>query len=92
MKNPTEYRTKTGRVLADAEIEEMADDIELAIDVDAVVRGRRGRPPLAGGPAEVVPIRLDPSLRAAVEQRALADQTTTSDVIREAIRKYLNVA
>lgn len=35
--------------------------------------------------AEVVPVRLDPELRAAVDARATADQTTTSDVIREAL-------
>lgn len=43
-------------------------------------------------PAEVVPVRLDPELRAAVEARATADQTTTNDVIREAQRRLLDVA
>jgi hypothetical protein len=37
-------------------------------------------------------VRLDPELRAAVEARATADQTTTSDVIREALRRFLDVA
>ncbi len=37
-------------------------------------------------------MRLDPELRAAVEARATADQTTTSDVIREALRRFLDVA
>jgi predicted transcriptional regulator len=40
----------------------------------------------------VVPVRLDPELRAAVEARATADHTTTSDVIREALRRFLDVA
>jgi hypothetical protein len=37
------------------------------------------------------PFRLDPELRAAVEARATADQTTTSDVISEAFRRFLDV-
>ena len=36
--------------------------------------------------------RLDATLRAAVEERAANDQTTGSDVIREALRRYLDVA
>ena len=44
------------------------------------------------GPAEVVPVR-DPELRAAVEARATADDTTTtSEIIREALRRFLHVA
>jgi hypothetical protein len=38
------------------------------------------------------PERLDPELGAAVEARATADQTTTSDIIREALRRFLDVA
>ena len=41
-------------------------------------------------PAEVVPVRIDPELRA--DRRAQEDQTTTSDIIRQAIRRYLDVA
>lgn len=47
---------------------------------------------MGSGPAEVVPVRLDPELRAAVEARATADDTTTSEVIREALRRFLHVA
>ncbi len=86
------YMTKTGRVLSDDDIEAMADDVAGDIDVDTLKPRRRGRPPLEGGPADVVPVRLDSGLRAAVETRATSDQTTTSEVIREALRRYLNVA
>ena len=47
---------------------------------------------MGSGPAEVVPVRLDPELRAAVEARANADDTTTSEIIREALRGFLHVA
>jgi predicted transcriptional regulator len=47
---------------------------------------------MGSGPAEVVPVRIDPELKAAIEARAEADDTTTSEVIREAIRRFLEVA
>ena len=43
-------------------------------------------------PADVVPVRVDPELKAAIEARAEADHTTTSELIREAIRRFLDVA
>ena len=86
------YVTKTGRVLSDADIEALADEAAGDIDVATLKPRRRGRPPLVGGPADVVPVRLDATLRAALEARAANDQTTASDVIREALRRYLDVA
>jgi Arc/MetJ-type ribon-helix-helix transcriptional regulator len=47
---------------------------------------------MGAGPAEVVPVRIDPELRAAIEARVEADQMTTSEVIREALRRFLDVA
>ena len=41
---------------------------------------------------QVVPVRIDPELKAAIDARAVADETTTSEVIREALRRYLEVA
>lgn len=86
------YRTKTGKVLTDADIEALADDAERGYDVDLLKTRRRGRPLLGSAPAEVVPVRLDPELKEAVENRAERDHTTTSEIIREAIRKFLDVA
>jgi Ribbon-helix-helix protein, copG family len=84
------YTTKSGRVLSDYDIDTLADEVAGDIDVETLKPRRRGRPPLAGGPADVVPVRLDANLRAAVEERAANDHTTTSDVIREALRRYLD--
>jgi len=47
---------------------------------------------MGSGPADVVPVRIDPELRAATEARAESTDTTTGEVIREAIRKFLEVA
>ncbi|MBW3626171.1 MAG: ribbon-helix-helix domain-containing protein [Actinobacteria bacterium] len=44
------------------------------------------------GPAESLPVRLDPELRRALDERAAADNTTASDVLREALRRYLKVS
>ena len=86
------YRTKTGKVLTDADIEALADEAERGYDVEVLKTRRRGRPLLGSAPAEVVPVRLDPELKEAVENRAERDHTTTSEIIREAIRKFLDVA
>jgi hypothetical protein len=87
------YRTSTGRELTDEDLDAIAEEVEHAtFDVEALRPRRRGRPMLGSRPAEVVPVRIDPDLRAAVDARALADHTTTSEVIREALRRYLDVA
>ena len=84
------YTTKSGKNLTDADIEQLAAEAATTDDdVEAVKRRRRGRPLIGSAPAEVVPVRLDPELRAAVEARATADHTTTSEVIREALRRFL---
>jgi hypothetical protein len=43
------------------------------------------------GPADVVPVRLDPEFHEPAEARATEDKTTTSDVIRRALKDFLRV-
>jgi hypothetical protein len=83
--------TSRGKPITEADIERMAVEAEAGYDI-ATLRPRGGRPSMGSGPAEVVPVRLDPELRAAVEARATADDTTTSEIIREALRRFLHVA
>jgi hypothetical protein len=93
MTKPKSYRTKTGRELTDDDIAALADEVEsTTYDVDALKARRRGRPAMGTAPAEVVPVRLDPALRDAVEARARQEHTTTSEVIRRALRDFLDVA
>jgi hypothetical protein len=89
---PKTYTTRTGKVLTDADIDAIATEVERGYDVEVLKARRRGRPMLGTAPSEVVPVRLDPELKLAVEARAEADQTTTSEVIREALRRFLDVA
>jgi Ribbon-helix-helix protein, copG family len=86
------YTTRSGRVLSDDDIEALADEAERAPDLEALKRRKRGRPLLGSGPAEVVPVRLDPELKSAVEGRAAREHTSTSEIIREALRRYLGAA
>jgi hypothetical protein len=87
------YRTKTGRVLSDDEVNALADEVENTdYDIAKVKSRRRGRPAMGSGPADVVPVRLDPELRKALEDRAAAEQTSSSEVIRRALRSFLDVA
>ena len=87
------HRTASGRVLADGDVDAIAAEVETAeFDVEVLKSRRRGRPMIGAAPAEVVPVRIDPELKAAIDARAVADETTASDVIREALRRYLEVA
>ena len=51
-----------------------------------------GRPPLGDGPSSVVQVRVDPALDDALASRAAEDATTTSEIVRRALRAYLGVA
>lgn len=93
MSEPKAHRTRTGRTLTEEEIDALSTEVaETDYDVETLKSRRRGRPSMGSGPADVVPVRIDPELRAAIEARAEADQTTTSEIIREAIRRFLDVA
>ncbi|MCI0679462.1 MAG: ribbon-helix-helix protein, CopG family [Actinobacteria bacterium] len=93
MTEPKTHRTRSGRTLTDEEIDAFSTEVaETDYDVETLKTRRRGRPSMGSGPADVVPVRIDPELLAAIEARAEAEQTTTSDIIREAIRRFLEVA
>ena len=86
-------RTDTGRTLSDDDLDHLAVEAEETdYDVEGLKARRRGRPPMGSGPADVVTVRIDPELRAAIEARATADHTTTSEIIREAIRRFIHAA
>jgi hypothetical protein len=87
------HRTDSGRTLSGSDLERLATEAEETdYDVEDLKTRRRGRPPMGSGPADVVPVRIDPELKAAIEARAKIDNTSTSEVIREAIRRFLDVA
>jgi hypothetical protein len=83
MGNPKSYKTSSGRALSDEDLDAIADDVATKdYDAQQLKTRRRGRPPMGAGPAEVVPVRIDPELRAAVEVHALrGHQITTALVV-----------
>jgi hypothetical protein len=92
MTDQKQHRTRSGRALTDEDIDGIAREVEETdYDIEALKTRRRGRPPMGAGPAEVVPVRIDPEMREAIEARAAADHTTTSEIIREALRRFLDV-
>ncbi|MGI8802068.1 MAG: CopG family transcriptional regulator [Solirubrobacteraceae bacterium] len=86
--------TSSGRPITDADIETLAAEAEAGYDVETLIarRGKRGRPALGSAPATVESVRLDPELRRQLTDRAQADGTTASELIREALRQFLRAS
>jgi len=90
MADKRSYGRSTAGVELTAEVlEKMAEEAEAGLDVTRL-RRRPGRPSMGSGPAETLPVRLDPELRKALDDRAAAEQTTASDIVRDALRRHLN--
>ena len=76
-----------GVPVTDETIQKWADEAERGYDVE--VLKKRGRRPIGDGAARVVPVRMDDSLVAAVDQRAEEDGTSRSEIIRSAVRAFV---
>ena len=85
---PNIHRTKTGRVLTDADIDALADEAEHGYDVERLAK-RPGRPRMGSAPAVLVPVRLHADLHNAVKALAAAESTSISELVRDALRSYL---
>ncbi len=83
------YVTRAGRILSDAEIESLADEAERGYEVTLALKKRPGRPRIGSSPSVIVPVRLDPELKAAAERRAADESTSLSEIVREALRRFL---
>lgn len=86
------YRTSSGLELSDADIEAIAEEVACKTSDVAELKARRDRPPSGSALAEVVPVRLDLDVREAIAARAKAEDTTISEIIRRALRSFLDVA
>lgn len=83
--------SKAGVELSDEVLQQMAEEAEAGLDVTKL-RRRPGRPSMGSGPADTLPVRLESELRKAVDDRAAMDHKTASDIVREALRRYLKVS
>jgi ribbon-helix-helix CopG family protein len=86
--------TKSGTPITDNDIEKLAAEAEAGYDVETLIarRNKRGRPTIGTAPASVESVRLDPELRRELIERAQSEGTTPSELIREALRRYLHAA
>lgn len=89
MPKKTYGRTRSGKPITDELVEKMAQQAEEGFDVEELLRRRGGRPPMGSAAASVESVRLDPELSESLRLRAEKDGRTSSDVIRDALRRYL---
>ena len=83
------YPLKSGVVVTDLDIQRMADDVATRdFDLSKFTR-LPGRPLMGKAVAEVVPVRIEPSIVKSIDRRAKKEGTTRSDIIRQAITNYL---
>lgn len=91
--NDEEANTPTsgGVPVTDELIEDLSNEAEAGYGAESL-RRRGGRKPIGSAAAQVVPVRLDPELKEALQRRADREHTSSSEVIRRALRAWLDVA
>ena len=82
-----EGATVNGSAVTDAVIQKWAHEAERGYDVSRLKP--RGRPLMGEEPARVTTLRLEPSLDAALNERAQREHSSRSEVIRAALRAWL---
>lgn len=86
-------KLKDGTPIDDEMIETLADEAEVGYDLNEIRRRRAGgRPAMGSGPASVESVRLDPELKKELLLRASRDGVSVSEVIREALRTYVQAS
>ena len=83
---------KDGTPITDATIEALADEAEAGYDVTELRRRQVGRPSMGATPASVESVRLDPELKRDLLLRAAAEGASVSEVIRKALREYVQAS
>ncbi len=82
-------RTRSGQPITNELLEKLTDQAEEGFDVDEIVRRRGGRRAMGSAAASVESVRLDPELSGALRDRAEREGRTNSELIRDALRSYL---
>jgi uncharacterized protein (DUF433 family) len=83
-------RTKSGRVLSDADLDRLATQAEEGFDLSAW-RARRGRPSLGATVGEHAPriaVRVPKALRDRARVRAAKEGRSISEVVRSLLEEY----
>ena len=88
---PDELTLRPRSPITDEVIESLADEAERGYDVAKIVRRRpAGRAAMAGAPASIESVRLDPELKRDLILRAAAEQVSVSELVRRALYEYVN--
>ena len=89
----THGKLKDGTPITDELVAAFADEAERGYDVDKLVRRRvAGRPAMGSAPASVESVRLDPELKRDLLLRAADEQISVSELIRRALRDYVQAS
>ena len=84
---------RDGTPVTDEMIEALSGEAERGYDVDELrARNKGGRPAMGEAAASVESVRLDPELKRDLLLRAAREQTSVSDVIRRALREYVQAS
>ena len=86
--NKSYGKSKSGIDVTDELIEQYVAEAEAGYDLDKL-KIVRGRPLIGSVPAKSFPVRLDPELRAAFDERAELNGRPAAEVVRVALRRYL---
>jgi len=92
MANKDYGQTRSGELLTDELVEQLAAKAEAGFDVEEILRRRGGRPTMGSSAASVESVRLDPELSEALHERAQREGRTNSELIRDALRRYLQAS
>jgi ribbon-helix-helix CopG family protein len=88
-KNP---RTKSGSEITPVIADALAAEAERGYDLSKAKRRRVGRPSLAGGGASPrLSFRTTPDLYLAAQKRAKKEGRSVSDLVREAVARYVGL-
>ena len=89
MAKKSQGRTTAGKQVTEELVETLAVKAEEGFDVEEILRRRGGRPTMGSAAASVESVRLDPELSEALRERAEQEGRTNSELIRDALRRYL---
>lgn len=92
MAKVTKKAKRSGTVITDAIVEDLAREAEAGYDLSRARRQRVGRPSLGAGVSPRLQFRVPPDLFAAAQRRAHKEGRGVSEVARDALRRYVEGA
>jgi hypothetical protein len=82
-------RSKSGRILTDEAVDQLADRMERGYDPEQLRPRRSGRPPLGeDSPAPRIQVRVSRRLFVSVNKRAHEEGRTVSALVRQLLENY----